>query len=151
MSGFQALRTWPVGAAIMPVQAWGHSPVEILEACAGLRVWPSGDHESLWLAAWQFLGSWPRRVVIMQACAALRGMAQCSGYHASLCRPGGGCGSLAWQALEAQACRVEIVQACTGLRMWPGGDRECLWIPCLAGVNSSFGRDCLVLRAGCLG
>jgi hypothetical protein len=61
------------------------------------------------------------------------------------------CGSLAWQVLGAWACRVDIVQACAGLRVWPGRDRECLWIPGLAGFKGSFGGDREVLSGGGLG
>jgi hypothetical protein len=60
------------------------------------------------------------------------------------------CGCLAWQALGAQACREDIVQAWAGLRVWHGGDHECQWIPGLAGLKGSFGRDCAGLRGGSL-
>jgi hypothetical protein len=48
--------------------------VKIMEACAGLRVWPGRDREYLWITGVVGLG----------------GMAQQSVYHADLCRPGGG-------------------------------------------------------------
>jgi hypothetical protein len=38
-----------------------------------------------------------------------------------------------------------------GLRVWPGKDRECLWIPGLAGLKGSSGRDREGLRGGSLG
>jgi hypothetical protein len=51
------------------------------------------------------------------------------------------CGLLAWQALGAWPGRAEIMQACASLRAWPSRDRECLWIPGLAGLKGSFHRD----------
>jgi hypothetical protein len=36
---------------------------------------------------------------------------------------------------------TEVIQACAGLRVWPGGDCKSLWIPGLAGLKGSFGRD----------
>jgi hypothetical protein len=72
--------------------------------------------------------------------AGLGGMAPWSGYQY---RP--------LQALGAWPGRVEMVQACAGLRVWPGRDGECLWIPGLAGFEGWFGRDCGGLRVGRLG
>jgi hypothetical protein len=73
------------------------SPAEIVESCAGLRAWPAGDHECLWLVAWQALGAWPGGAEIVHvwiACVAgLGGVALWSRDRAGLCRPEG----LAWQ------------------------------------------------------
>jgi hypothetical protein len=98
--------------------------------------------------AWQALGAWPGRAEIMKACAGLGGMAQRNRAHAGLCRP-----VQAWRAqpsrmeimrvcisgmaaLAGWPSEMEIVQACAGLKVWPGRDHECLWIPSLAGLKS---------------
>jgi hypothetical protein len=71
----------------------GSSPVEIVEACAGLRAWPGGDRECLWIASLAGLG----------------GMAWQSGVCAGLCRPGG---AAQWSrdcvCVDPRLCRIYI-------------------------------------------
>jgi hypothetical protein len=58
------------------------------------------------------------------------------------------CVSLAWQAWRARPSEMKIMQGCAGLRVWPGGDRECLWISGLQGLSEG---DHAGLRGGSLG
>jgi hypothetical protein len=159
----------------------GCSPVEIMEACAGLRAGWEEIMNVCGLLAWHVLVvSLPERrscrpvqawgvrpsgmeimPVLITCVAGLGFIALQSGYPAGLCWPGG-CSPVEWRleimcvwiaslaGLGAWPSRVEIVQVCAGLRAWPGGDCECLWIPGLAGLTGSSGRDRAGLMSGSL-
>jgi hypothetical protein len=65
--------------------------VEIIEACSGLRVWPGGDHECLWITG----------------LAGLKGVDRQSGDPPGLCRPEG----LIWQRLcESEGWEFGVAQ-----------------------------------------
>jgi hypothetical protein len=78
--------------------------------------------------------AWPSKAELLQGCAGLGNLAS----KAEIVQ--------GWGVWPSQG---ELLQGCAGLwGTWPGGDRECLWIP---GLKGSSHGDPEGLRGGSLG